>query len=81
MDDGNADGRFDNAEGRPGGPLNPQALSPEDAARVLSASGWKPVTVEMIRDDIDDGAPVNADGTINVILYAAWIVREMSRAD
>jgi hypothetical protein len=62
-------------------PDNPQALSPEDVARVLSASGWKPVTVEMVRDDIDDGAPVNADGTISLIVYAAWIVREMGRAD
>jgi len=63
------------------GSLNPQALSPEDVARILTASGWKPVTVDMIRDDIDDGAPVNADGTINLVVYAAWLVRELSRAD
>jgi len=47
-----------NAEGRPGGPLNPQALSLEAVARILTASGWKPVTMEMVRNDIDDGAPV-----------------------
>jgi hypothetical protein len=70
-----------NAAGRQGGPLNPQALSLEDVARILTASGWKPVTVDMVRDDIDDGAPVNPDGTINLVQYAAWIVREMSRAD
>ena len=70
-----------NAEGRSDGPLNPQALSPEDVARILTASGWKPVTVEMVRDDIDDGAPVNPDGTINLVQYAAWLVKEMSRAD
>lgn len=70
-----------NADGRHRGPLNPQALSLEDVARILSASGWKPVTVAMVRDDIDDGAPVNADGTINLVHYAAWLVREMSRAD
>jgi len=70
-----------NADGRQGGPLNPQALSPEDVARILTASGWKPVTVEMIQDDIDDGAPTNPDGTINLVRYAAWLVREMSRAD
>ena len=67
--------------GGPAGPLNPQALSPEDVARILTASGWKPVTVDMIRDDIDDGAPVNPDGTINLVVYAAWLVREISRAD
>ena len=70
-----------NADGRHGGPLNPQALSVEAVARILTASGRKPVTVEMVRDDIDDGAPVNADGTISLIVYAAWIVREMGRAD
>jgi len=60
-----------NADGRPAGPLNPQALSLEDVARILSASGWKPVTVQMIQDDIDDGAPINPDGTINLVNYAA----------
>ena len=63
------------------GSLNPQALSPEDVARILTASGWKPVTVAMIRDDIDDGAPVNPDGTINLVQYAGWLVREMAGAD
>jgi len=69
-----------NASSGPPGALNPQALSAEDVARILTASGWKPVTVDMIRDDIDDGAPVNPDGTINLVLYAAWLVKEISRA-
>ena len=60
-----------NADGRPGGPPNPQALSLEDVARVLTASGWKPVTVDMVRADIDDGAPVNPDGTVSLVNCAA----------
>lgn len=68
-----------NADGRQG--LNPQALSLADVARILTASGWKPVTVDMVRDDIDDGAPTNADGTINLIHYAAWLVKEMAGGD
>ncbi len=60
-----------NAEGRQGGPLNPQALSPVDAARVLTASGTKPVTVEMLCNDIEAGAPTNPDGTVNLVAYAA----------
>lgn len=59
--------------------VNPTALTVEQAARVLSAAGWKPVTAQMIRDDLDDGAPANPDGTINVVHYAAWLVKEMSR--
>ncbi|MBU4270743.1 MAG: hypothetical protein KKE86_14160 [Planctomycetes bacterium] len=66
-----------NTEGRQGGPLNPQALSLEDAARVLTASGTKPVTVEMLRNDIDAGAPTNADGTLNLVNYAAWLVKNV----
>lgn len=70
-----------NASGRQGSPVNPQGLRLDDLARILSASGPRPVTVETLQADIDDGAPVNPDGTINVIQYTAWLVREMGRAD
>jgi len=70
-----------NAEERHGGPLNPQALSVDEVARILTASGWKPITAEMVRDDIDDGAPTNPDGTINLVHYAAWLVKEMAGGD
>ena len=70
-----------NAEERHGGPLNPQALSVDEVARILTASGWKPITAEMVRDDIDDGAPTNPDGTINLVHYAAWLVQEMAGGD
>lgn len=65
------------AEGRHGGPLSPQALRLEDLARILSASGAKPVTVAMLRDDIDSGAPVNAEGTMNLVHYVGWLVRNV----
>ncbi len=61
--------------------LNPMALTIDQAARVLSTAGPKPVTPEMVRDDIDDGAPMNGDGTLNLVHYAAWLITEMSRAD
>lgn len=61
--------------------LNPLALKIDQAARLLSAAGPKPVTAEMVRDDLDDGAPTNADGTLNLVYDAAWLIREMSRAD
>jgi len=48
---------------------------------VLTALGQRPVTVEMLQHDIDDGAPTNADGTINLVHYAAWLVKEMGHAD
>ena len=58
--------------------LNPAALGVADAARVLSRIGGKPITEEMLRADIDAGAPMNANGTINLVQYAAWLVKEMS---
>ena len=61
--------------------MNPQALRLEDVARILSASGPQPVTVDMLQADIDDGAPTNADGTINLVHFAAWIVSELGRGD
>ena len=66
-----------NTEERPATAMNPQALRLEDLARILSVSGPKPVTVEMLQADIDDGAPQNRDGTMNLLHYVAWLVREL----
>ncbi|MBA2224587.1 hypothetical protein [Thermogemmata fonticola] len=63
----------------PGGGLNPAALSVAEAARLLArASGW-PITEAMLQADLAAGAPANADGTIHLVHYAAWLVREMGR--
>ncbi|MCW5775982.1 MAG: hypothetical protein KIS87_06055 [Phycisphaeraceae bacterium] len=58
--------------------LNPAALPVADAARVLTRLGGKAVTEGMLNADIDAGAPANADGTINLVHYAAWLVKEMA---
>jgi hypothetical protein len=58
--------------------LSPAALAVADAAHVLTRMGGKPVTEEMLRADINAGAPTNANGTINLVHYAAWLVKEMS---
>ncbi len=58
--------------------LNPAALPVADAARVLTRLGGKAVTEGMLNADIDAGAPTNADGTINLVHYAAWLVKEMT---
>lgn len=57
--------------------LNPTALPVAEAARLLSAVGGQAVTVEMLEADVAAGAPTNADGTLNLVHYAAWLVREM----
>jgi hypothetical protein len=60
--------------------LQPTSMSVEQAARLLSAVGGRPVTPDMIARDTDSGAPTNPDGTINLIHYAAWLVSHRSQA-
>jgi len=68
------------AEPAPGAPrLNPAALPAEDAAQVLSRVGGRLITPDMLVADLDAGAPTNADGTLNLLHYGAWLVREMGR--
>jgi hypothetical protein len=63
------------------GGLNPNALSVANAARLLSKVGGERVTEEMIRADLAAGAPVNPDGTINLVHYTAWLVKERTGGD
>ena len=56
------------------------ALTVAQAAKVLSAAGGRRITEAMVQADIDAGAPVNADGTINLVHYTAWLVREITKA-
>jgi hypothetical protein len=53
------------------------ALSVENAAILLSKSSGKTVSEDRLREEIAAGAPLNADGTFNVIHYAAWLVKEV----
>lgn len=69
------------SEPMPSASARPNALSLSDAAKLLSKTGGRLVTVEMLQKDIDAGAPVNADGTISIVHYAAWLVRELGSGD
>lgn len=57
--------------------LNPSALPLPAAAQLFSKLGTRPVTVAELEKDISAGAPQNQDGTLNLIHYAAWLVKEM----
>lgn len=60
-------------------PIDPNRLSVEQAAKLLSAAGKVRIPPKQIEADLEAGAPKNADGTINVVNYSAWLVQEMSR--
>ncbi len=61
--------------------LDPNRLTIEQAARILSTAGRKLVSVETLEQDLATGAPTNPDGTLNLVHYAAWLVKEMGRGD
>ena len=56
------------------------ALTPAQAAKILAAAGNRRITEAMVRADIEAGAPTNADGTVNLVHYAAWLAREAAHA-
>jgi hypothetical protein len=60
--------------------LNPAAMPLRDAVRLLAKVGSPSITEAMLRADVEAGAPTNPDGTMNLVHYAAWLVREMGRS-
>lgn len=55
--------------------LSPVALSLADLAKLLTAAGGQTITVEMIKRDLEAGAPTNQGGTLNLMHYLAWLIR------
>jgi hypothetical protein len=51
-----------------------------EAAALLTKLAETLVTVAMLKRDLEAGAPRNADGTLNLVHYAAWLAREAKRA-
>lgn len=49
------------------------SMSPEQIAEKLRLSGSKTATADAIRAMIADGAPVNADGTVSIIKFTAYL--------
>jgi len=49
------------------GPLNPSAVPVEQLARLLG------LPIDDLRRHVADGAPTNANGTVHLVHYAAWL--------
>ena len=54
------------------GPANPAALTVEQLARMLA------VSEEKVREHVAAGAPMAADGTVNLVHYVAWLNRQLA---
>jgi hypothetical protein len=61
--------------------VDPTKLSIEQAAKLLSAAYRERIEPEKIRLDLQNGAPMNVDGTINLVYYSAWQAKEMGRGE
>lgn len=57
--------------------LNPLALPPDTLAKLLQRSGSRRMSADELQRLIDAGLPLNGDGTINIIEYTAWLVKEV----
>ena len=55
--------------------VDPTALSVDDAARMLG------IRRDWLKADIEAGAPTNADGTLNLVHYSAWLNLKMRGDD
>lgn len=53
--------------------LNPAALTAGELAELLSRAGGREISAQQILSDLTAGAPANADGTLHLVHYAAWL--------
>ena len=58
------------------------ALQPDMLVNILRRAGSRLISAESLAADFEAGAPRNDDGTVNLIEYAAWLVKgEDTNAD
>ena len=55
--------------------VNLAALTPEQMADVLSKASGRAIDIRQVEKDIADGAPVDEDGRLNMLSYAAWLAQ------
>ena len=58
--------------------LDPAALAGADLAALLTKAAGVRVDVAWIEADLAAGAPTNADGTVNLMHYTAWLAQAMT---
>lgn len=51
------------------------ALQPEMLVNLMKQAGSRQISAETLAADFAAGAPRNEDGTINLVEFAAWIVK------
>ena len=62
-------------------PLALTAINVSDAAKILASAYGRQVTEEQVCEAAQRGDLVRADGTINLIQYAAFLAKEVCGGD
>ena len=52
-------------------------ITKENFVTAMRRAGSRTITLERLEADIASGAPVNADGTVDILKYIAWIAKEL----
>ena len=56
--------------------INPAAMTPAEAARILTAACGRQVMAETIQQHLELGAP-QQQGRLHLVHYAAWLVQRL----
>ena len=56
---------------------NREHISKENFVTAMRRAGSRTLTLEWLESDVAAGAPVNADGTVDILKYIAWVAKEM----
>ncbi len=51
----------------------PHCLSVDQLSKLLTNTGTLTISTSMLEKDVKAGAPVNDNGKINLVHYAAWL--------
>ena len=54
------------------------AIPLDQALQLLHAHGSQHITAEHLAADREAGAPISADGIVNLVTYAAWLAKELA---
>ena len=63
------------------GEYKPKHITKDEVVKVLKLSGSRTISLENLERDIAEGAPVNEDGTMDIIAYGAWILKGNRNGD
>ena len=61
--------------------LNVPPMAKSGFSRVLQHYGCQTISAEKLEEYIAAGAPVNDDGTINIVNFTAWLLKELCHAE